>query len=81
MVGGGRASAVVMVIYNLLCYSRFVPVVVKEETTILCSENTAIFQASIYLYVSLAVSFSRGPPFRKPVYTNGVCVSNLVGFM
>eukprot|EP00731_Ephydatia_muelleri_P014337 Em0008g57a len=70
------AHVVLMMCYQvgILFYLKsrewFVPVVVKTETTILCGENTVIFQASIFLYVSLAVSLSTGPPYRKPLYTN-----------
>lgn len=33
-------------------------------------ENYAVFSVSQFQYIVLAVVFSRGPPFRKPFYTN-----------
>ncbi|KAL8587281.1 hypothetical protein ACOMHN_045528 [Nucella lapillus] len=33
-------------------------------------ESTIIFLASSFMYIAVAVSFSKGPPFRKPIYTN-----------
>ena len=34
-------------------------------------ESTIIFLSSSFMYIAVAVSFSKGPPFRKPIYTNG----------
>ncbi|XP_076451738.1 polyamine-transporting ATPase 13A3-like isoform X2 [Babylonia areolata] len=33
-------------------------------------ESTIIFLSSSFMYIAVAVSFSKGPPFRKPIYTN-----------
>ncbi|KAL5492024.1 hypothetical protein EMCRGX_G017412 [Ephydatia muelleri] len=53
--------------------SRYKPLVVNPDSeNIACSENTAVFQASIFQYVSLAVTLSVGPPYRKPLYTNWI---------
>jgi hypothetical protein len=34
--------------------------------------STIIFLSSTFFYISIAISFSKGPPFRKPIYTNGM---------
>ncbi|XP_070560525.1 polyamine-transporting ATPase 13A3-like isoform X2 [Ptychodera flava] len=49
----------------------FTPVVpVKGEMNILCYESTVVFYVSAFQYISVAFLFSKGPPFRKPIYTN-----------
>ena len=51
---------------------RYIPLLpTVGGQNIVCSENTVVFQASIFQYISLAVSLSTGPPYRKPLYTNG----------
>ena len=34
------------------------------------NDNYAVFAASVFQYISLAVIFSKGKPYRKAVYTN-----------
>lgn len=34
-------------------------------------ENTVIFCLSGFQYLTMAVTMSKGPPFRRPLYTNG----------
>ena len=34
-------------------------------------ETTALFYLSCFMYIGLAVAFSVGRPYRKPLYTNG----------
>ena len=35
-----------------------------------CWETTVVFLVSSYQYITVAFCYSRGPPFRKPIYTN-----------
>ncbi|KAK6177645.1 hypothetical protein SNE40_015705 [Patella caerulea] len=35
-----------------------------------CWESTVVFLVSSYMYIAVAFSFSKGPPFRKPIYAN-----------
>ena len=57
---------------DLLWFSRYVPLDPDPTSdNILCSENSVVFQISIFQYVALAVFLSTAAPYRKPLYTNG----------
>ncbi|CAG7728857.1 unnamed protein product [Allacma fusca] len=43
-----------------------------EEIIFECWETTTIFSVSAFQYLILALVFSKGPPFRKPFYSNGL---------
>ncbi|KAG0347027.1 hypothetical protein BG004_000252 [Podila humilis] len=46
------------------------PVYHRGEKNIECFENTAMFLLSCFQYLLIAVVFSVGPPFRKPMVSN-----------
>jgi hypothetical protein len=35
-----------------------------------CYECNAVFGVSMFIYISAAVVFAKGKPYRKPIYTN-----------
>ncbi|KAH9508705.1 hypothetical protein Btru_049667 [Bulinus truncatus] len=41
-------------------------------------ESTTIFLVSSYMYIAVAFTYSKGPPFRKPIYTNVIFTIMLV---
>ncbi|XP_019760935.2 polyamine-transporting ATPase 13A2 [Dendroctonus ponderosae] len=42
-------------------------------------ENYAVFCTSMFQYVTMAVTFSKGKPYRRPIWTNRVFLACLVG--
>ncbi|KAL5014330.1 hypothetical protein ScPMuIL_008600 [Solemya velum] len=51
-------------------WSVFFFFVFESESHAKCWEVTIIFLTSSYQYLIVAFCFSKGPPFRKPLYTN-----------
>ena len=49
---------------------RFVPFKDNEDDDYECHENAAVFLVSAYQYIILSVTFSKGAPFRKSIFTN-----------
>lgn len=50
----------------------------NDEEIVLTWETTTIFIVSSFQYLILATVFSKGPPYRKPFYTNKPFLSALV---
>ena len=45
-----------------------------EEEGFNCMENSAVFAVSMFQYISMALVFAKGEPFRKHPFTNGIRV-------
>lgn len=57
--------------YLVMCLLvRFVPYEVNEDDDYTSYENMAIFLISMYQYITLAVVFSKGRPYRKTIFSN-----------
>jgi cation-transporting ATPase 13A2 len=58
--------------YHIQTYDWFIPFVFNPSNTILysCYENYAVYSVSMFQYIIMAVVFSKGRPYRKPIYTN-----------
>ncbi|CAL1544453.1 unnamed protein product [Lymnaea stagnalis] len=41
-------------------------------------ESTTIFLVSSFMYIAVAFTYSKGPPFRKPIYTNVLYLFTLI---
>ncbi|CAL1530484.1 unnamed protein product [Lymnaea stagnalis] len=48
----------------------FVPFKENDDDDYTCHENAAVFLMSAYQYIILAVTFAKGAPFRKSIFTN-----------
>ncbi|BFZ23540.1 hypothetical protein BsWGS_26579 [Bradybaena similaris] len=57
----------------------FVPYKDNDEDDYRSHQNAAVFLISAYQYIILAVTFSKGAPFRKSIFTNWLFLLNLVG--
>ncbi|KAF9435253.1 hypothetical protein BGZ76_006630, partial [Entomortierella beljakovae] len=53
----------------------------RGEKNILCYENTSLFFLSVFQYLLVAVVFSVGPPYRKPMSTNRPFVFITIGLV
>lgn len=55
--------------------ARFVPVKpTPSADNYQCFETTTIFYVSAFQYMTLAFAYSKGPPFRKRIWSNGELV-------
>lgn len=66
----------VMILFQTLAFHAvkhfrwFVPFIYNADTGYMCLQNYSVFCVSMFQYITMAVVFSRGKPYRKPIYTN-----------
>ncbi|XP_033335850.2 polyamine-transporting ATPase 13A3 isoform X1 [Megalopta genalis] len=58
-------------------FSWFTPFVYTGESYA-CYENYSVFCVSMFQYITMAVIFSRGKPYRKAIYTNITFIVSLI---
>ncbi|KAK7494113.1 hypothetical protein BaRGS_00014586 [Batillaria attramentaria] len=68
----------VLVFLHIQQQPWFVPFVDNEEDDYVCHENAAVFLVSAYQYIILSVTFSKGAPFRKTIFSNWLFLINLI---
>lgn len=66
--------------YNIQSFDWFVPFVFHPEYLNLFDsyENYAIFTISMFQYITMAVVFSTGKPYRRQIYTNKIFTTSLI---
>lgn len=58
-------------------FSWFTPFV-PSNTEYICYENYSVYCVSMFQYITIAIIFSRGKPYRRAIYTNGVFMFSIL---
>ncbi|KAK0166024.1 hypothetical protein PV328_004483 [Microctonus aethiopoides] len=63
--------------YGVTLFSWFTPYVRAEPVDFTSYENYSVFCVSIFQYITMAIIFSRGKPYRRPIYTNNAFIVSI----
>lgn len=66
--------------YVIKTYDWFVPFVFDPSNTVSysCYENYAVFCVSMFQYITMAIVFSKGRPYRRTIFTNDYLTISLL---
>lgn len=59
-------------------YSWFTPFHNEQALNYACLENYSVFCVSMFQYITMAIIFSRGKPYRKAIYTNHLFILSII---
>ncbi|XP_076391219.1 polyamine-transporting ATPase 13A3 isoform X1 [Megachile rotundata] len=74
----------IMTIFQAVAYHAvrsfpwFTPFVHANNAEDACYENYSVYCVSMFQYITMAIIFSRGKPYRKPVYSNIAFVFSII---
>lgn len=74
----------IMIIFQATAYhtvrqfSWFIPFVPTEKIRYSCYENYSVYCVSMFQYITIAIIFSRGKPYRRAIYTNGAFMFSIL---
>ncbi|XP_011703972.1 PREDICTED: probable cation-transporting ATPase 13A3 isoform X3 [Wasmannia auropunctata] len=68
----------VTVYHTVRQFSWFIPFVPTSNTGYTCYENYSVFCVSMFQYITMAIVFSRGKPYRRAIYTNGAFMFSIL---
>ncbi|XP_056003243.1 polyamine-transporting ATPase 13A3-like isoform X2 [Ostrea edulis] len=74
---GIQTAAQVFCYFNVQDQPWFVPYKINEDDDYTSYENMAVYVISMYQYITLAIVFSKGRPYRKTIFTNYFFLANL----
>ncbi|XP_015598277.1 probable cation-transporting ATPase 13A3 [Cephus cinctus] len=64
--------------YAVKQFPWFDPFVYTPEVGYTCYQNYSVFCISMFQYITMAVIFSRGKPYRKAIYTNNAFIVSIL---
>ncbi|CAK9801945.1 Polyamine-transporting ATPase 13A3 [Anthophora plagiata] len=74
----------IMTIFQVIAYYAvrkfpwFTPFVYTDDGNGSCYENYSVYCVSMFQYITMAIIFSRGKPYRKAIYTNAAFMFSIL---
>ncbi|KOC69420.1 putative cation-transporting ATPase 13A3 [Habropoda laboriosa] len=64
--------------YAVRSFPWFTPFIYIEDGNGSCYENYSVYCVSMFQYITMAIMFSRGKPYRKAIYTNAAFMFSIL---